>query len=218
MTIRPIFTSYHKALLRMNGTFTDLSGKTWTARGTAQIQNGVARFGGSSGLFDGNSDWIDTPDSADWAVGSGNMHLALWIRSKSNAGTQGLWGQIVDASNRLAFWQVATSGRGRFYSQTGGTVWLDFNMTHDVTINNWHLITIDKIGTTFYITLDGDFDNSVVDADVLPDIASIMRCGSYDGAANFFNGNMGPVEFMKGKGYTPVMNKRIYAWLTGRLM
>ena len=63
--------AYTKSLLHFDGTdasttFTDESGKTWTAHGNAQIDTAQSVFGGASGYFDGSGDYITTPDRADF--------------------------------------------------------------------------------------------------------------------------------------------------------
>ena len=80
--------SYTKALLHMNGadastTFTDTAlggAHIWTAHGNAQIDTAQSKFGGASGLFDGNGDYISTPDSSDFDFGSGNFTIDFWMR------------------------------------------------------------------------------------------------------------------------------------------
>lgn len=64
------------SLLRFEGadgstTFTDDTGKTWTANGDAQIDTSS---GYPEGLFDGN-DWIATPDHADFEFAAGEFTL-----------------------------------------------------------------------------------------------------------------------------------------------
>ena len=81
--------SYTKVLLHMNGTdasttFTDESGKTWTANGNAQIDTASYKFATGSGLFDGGGDYIDTPDNADFNFGSGDFTIDLQMRRNSS--------------------------------------------------------------------------------------------------------------------------------------
>lgn len=73
----PVDDVYTVALLHMNGadastTFTDESGKTWTANGNAQIDTAQSVFGGASGLFDGTGDFISSADSNDWQFDGGS--------------------------------------------------------------------------------------------------------------------------------------------------
>ena len=63
-----------KSLLHFDGannstTFTDETGKTWTAHGNAKISTAQYKFPTGSGLFDGTGDYIDTPDHADFNFG-----------------------------------------------------------------------------------------------------------------------------------------------------
>lgn len=68
-----------KVLLHFNGannstTFTDESGKAWTARGNAKISTAQSVFGGAAGLLDGTTDYIDSPDHADFNL----VGLSAW--------------------------------------------------------------------------------------------------------------------------------------------
>lgn len=79
----PYFSSV-SALLHMNGsnastTFTDVTGKSWTANGNAQISTAQSQWGGASGLFDGTGDYITTASHADFGMGTGDYTLELWV-------------------------------------------------------------------------------------------------------------------------------------------
>lgn len=74
-------------LLHFNGSdgstvFADDTGKTWTVTGNAQIDTAQARFGGASGLFDGNSDAISCTD-ASFSLGSTPFTIEFWVRAAS---------------------------------------------------------------------------------------------------------------------------------------
>ena len=71
-------------MLHMDGadastTFTDETGKTLTANGTAQIDTAQSVFGGASGLF--SSSYLSIPDSADWDFGTGDFTIDFRFRS-----------------------------------------------------------------------------------------------------------------------------------------
>jgi len=81
-------------LLHMDGsngstTFTDSSSNalTVTANGNAQISTAQSKFGGASGVFDGNNDWLSASD-ADLAFGTGNFTVECFVRwtGDTNAG------------------------------------------------------------------------------------------------------------------------------------
>lgn len=76
------------ALLHMDGTntsttFTDATGRIWTANGNAQISTAQSVFGGASGLFDGTGDYIRTANSSDFAPGTGDFTFGTRIRLTS---------------------------------------------------------------------------------------------------------------------------------------
>lgn len=84
-TVAGVDDTYTKVLLHMNGadastTFTDESGKAWTAAGGAQIDTAQFKFGEASGLFDGAGDYISTPNSADLDFGTGDWTIDCWVR------------------------------------------------------------------------------------------------------------------------------------------
>ena len=90
--------AFTKSLLHFDGadastTFTDESGKTFTARGNAQLDTAQQKFGTASGLFDGTGDYIDTPDHADWFLGTGDFTIDFWVRFSDVAVDQGFCAQ-----------------------------------------------------------------------------------------------------------------------------
>src|SRR6266487_3394688 len=76
--------SYTKSLLHFDGTnssttFTDESGKTWTANGNAKIDNSQAEFGGTSGNFDGVVSYLSTGSSSDFSF-TGDFTIDTWVK------------------------------------------------------------------------------------------------------------------------------------------
>ena len=83
------------SLLQFNGadgstTFTDETGKAWTAVGNAQIDTSL---GYNTGLFDGTGDYITSPDHADWSFGSGYWTVEAWLVQNATSGTDAVFGQ-----------------------------------------------------------------------------------------------------------------------------
>lgn len=83
------------ALLHFDGTdgsttFTDETGKTWTAANSARIETDFFKFGGASGWFENNpgsgsnnASRISTPDTAALRFGTGNWTIEGWFRPKA---------------------------------------------------------------------------------------------------------------------------------------
>lgn len=106
-----------KLILHMDGSdgsvaFTDSSptGRAVTAVGSSQIDTTQYKFGYSSGLFNGTTDYLTVPDSDDWAFGTAPFTIDYWVRFKAipvdvtgaAADSAGFWGQRVDATHYMA--------------------------------------------------------------------------------------------------------------------
>ncbi|MEG3618968.1 LamG-like jellyroll fold domain-containing protein [Magnetovibrio sp. PR-2] len=74
-------------LMHMDGfngstTYSDdsLNGHTCTAYGNAQIDTAQSKFGGASGLFDGNGDYVSVPDNVSLDLQSEAFNIEFWYR------------------------------------------------------------------------------------------------------------------------------------------
>lgn len=68
-------------------TFTDVTGRAWTAQNSARIETDYSKFGGASGWFENtpstgseNGSRISTPDHADLRFGTGDWTVDGWFR------------------------------------------------------------------------------------------------------------------------------------------
>lgn len=73
------------ALLHLDGTdtstfFPDITGKTWTAGGNAQVDTAFFQFPTGSALFNGSGDFISTPAHADFGFGTGDFTIEGFVR------------------------------------------------------------------------------------------------------------------------------------------
>jgi len=73
------YDSYVKALLHLNVDLTDLSGKIWTANGGAAVSATDPKFGAKCLYLDGTQ-YIDTPDHANWTMGSDPFTVDFWMK------------------------------------------------------------------------------------------------------------------------------------------
>lgn len=153
--------SYTKALLHMNGAdaspaFTDESGKTWTRAGNAQIDTAQYKFGGASGLFDGNGDAIYAPTSVDFYTGANNFTIDFWAKVNS-AGDNILFCNRSAAGTACQFYVYVSSGNIAVLGSAGTGSW-DVNFTTTgVNINDgsWHHVAYVRNGNLFSIYFDG---------------------------------------------------------------
>lgn len=112
--------TYTKSLLHFDGidgttVFTDSnaggSAHAWTAGGAAQLDTSTVKFGTASGQFTGANDYITTPDSADFTIGTGDLTIDLWFNCAAAGGTQvELAGQCDNlASAASTSWRIERS-------------------------------------------------------------------------------------------------------------
>lgn len=156
----PVDDAYTKALLHFDGadastTFTDESGKTWTARNHAQIDTAQSKFGGASGLFDGTDDYIDTPDHAEFTLGSGDFTFDLWFKINSLAHDYLMFGQADTSGNAKStcLFYISSDNKcnGGIYSGTTSY----FTTPSSAVDGNWHHYALVRYGNTLTQYVDG---------------------------------------------------------------
>jgi hypothetical protein len=177
--------------------FTDESGKTWTKYGTACISSVQKKYGSSSAFFDGNSDYADSPDHADWDLGTGDFTLEAWVYVASLSGYQMIW----DRYNGAAYnWQCGlNAGAPYFYIRNGtgdGSV-VNFNSSTLLTINTWTHIEFTRESGVIKAWVNGASAGSVA-ANYTLDSALPMIIGKQYNGSNYFNGYMDQMRFSKG--------------------
>lgn len=209
---------YVSSLLHMNGadastTFTDETGKTWTASGNAQIDTAQYKFGGASGLFDGTGDYVTTPDHADFDVGSGEFTLDMWFRLNAVGAYRYLFGQMnstPSAASRAVSLNVNSSNQLEGRVACGGSLYTASSATA-LSSGTWYHAALIREGNTLKIYLDGVVGGTTADLTGLTvnnssNVPTIGRPGDY--ASQYFNGWIDEVRYSKGiarwtTGFTP---------------
>jgi len=159
---------YTKLLLHMDGTdgsttFKDETGKTVTANGNAQIDTAQYKFGGASGLFDGNGDYLTVPDSADWYFGAGDFTIDVWARFASSGGTYNICARKDASSNQ---WALNCQSNNIFFQEyIGGSLKINMWVDYAFSTNTWYHIAFVRTGNIFKIFINGtqvgsDYNNS----------------------------------------------------------
>ena len=145
-----------KLLLHMDGVdngtvFIDSSQamRPITAVGDAKTTTSNKKFGTASATFDGTGDQITTPSNADFAFGTGDFTVEMWI-------------YIVSWDN-AALYQITTTGGFQFGREgtttkwgvaQGGVAWRVQSSTLPTT-GVWHHVAATRSGTTTRVFLDG---------------------------------------------------------------
>lgn len=206
----PVDDNYTVSLLHFNGadastTFTDESGKTWTASGNAQIDTAQSKFGGAAGLFDGATDFISSADSVDWYFAANPFTVDFWFRPASTTAFDTIIGQFVDANNVWKFDLGATANHPRFVVISGGVTKAEYSTTAAVTLTNgtWYHFALVRNGTSVYIFLDGVSQSltatTAISTNEVPNLAASLVVG-YDSinAGRDINGHLDELRISKG--------------------
>lgn len=171
-------------MLHFNGTdgsttFTDSStaAHTMTARGSAQLDTAQTAFGSASGLFGGTGDYVDTPDSTDWSLGSGNFTVDFRSR----------YSDVVSSNNTI----IAHTGVGAtdlawdvYGATVNGTIWQPTAKTATAAsinvINTWYHFAFVRNGNNITVYKDGVAGTSTdVTGSTVNNSAGLLYIGSF---------------------------------------
>lgn len=151
-------------------TFTDVAGKTITANGNAQIS--TAQYPPltgktSSAYFDGTGDYLSTPNSSDFDLGTGDFTLSVWYYSPTgatyNANVIGLiCAGRMETSASAGGWNLHVFDTSPNFSirlekdlTTGTTVVYQPNGTGTVSRDAWHCVECCRASGITYMFHDG---------------------------------------------------------------
>ena len=152
--------------MHMNGTngsttFTDERGIAWTPNGNSQITDITYEFGNGSGWFDGNGDYLSTPNSTAFNFGTANFTIEFWVNVNSIAGTND---HIISKTNnpRTRGWGLDCSGGNDsgwdFYMGNDSAGQMFFNAT--IPNKTWTHIAVERISGTLYVYVNGNLTAS----------------------------------------------------------
>lgn len=158
--------SYTKLLLHMDGsdastTFADVTGKTVTPNGDAQLDTAQKKFGISSALFDGTGDYLTLADSDDWYIGTGDFTVDFWVRFHNLAATEWLVGQTnTSPSDEHEFYiiknQHVSGDNLEFgYNSTPNGGYVVMQNSWEVVADTWYHLAFVISGNEGFIFING---------------------------------------------------------------
>lgn len=124
-------------------------------QGAAQLDDAQAKFGATSLLLDGNSDWAQYLDHDDWSFGAGDFTMECFARF------------AVTPANQMLLSKYSTSASSAEYFLLLGTdvtfLWYDPTSTlHNITaatpevgIGEWHHVAVDRASGHMRLYVDG---------------------------------------------------------------
>lgn len=205
--------SYTKLCLHCNGTdgsssFPDSSPSNhiMTAQDNFQVDTAQYKFGGASGLSDGTSDYVSTPDDPDWLLGTVDWTWDGWYRFNDVSTQQGLWQIYKDSDNFIGVYLAgAPNDVLNFIFKSGGTVKADYSLVWSPLTNTWYHIEVSRSGAGILIFTDGTkgspTENTAIGANSIPNFTGtfdIARCYQPSAGLRTLNGWVDEFRFSAG--------------------
>lgn len=197
-----------EALLHFEGadggtTFTDQSGKVWTATASATTSTAQMKFGSSSGLFDGTTGEIHTPHSADFNLVTGDFTIEAFVRPTTLGAVNYVIQKDGVSGSSFSQWAIGIgSGQPNFGWGTGNGVggFQSITATSTLLTGAWYHIAATRQGTTMRIFVDGVLENSLTQTQTMIDGGKQVMVGYAPGsaAAQHFAGNIDELRITKG--------------------
>lgn len=195
-------------------TFTDHSAtpKTITANGGAQISTASPKFGSGSGVFNGSTDYLSTPNDSAWVFGSSPFTVEAWIKT-STLPSGGDFGAVVARgaggvggySWSLSVADVAGAAKLQFLVSSNFDASLStiINSTSAVATGAWVHVAGVRDGNTLRLFVNGTQEATGTFTGAVFDSSTPLGVGAayYSTAAvwaNYFTGNIDEVRVTKG--------------------
>ena len=119
--------------------------------GNAQISTAQSKFGGGSMLFDGTDDYLVSPASVNYEVGTGNYTIEFWV----------YWNTVGNIA-MLFGWNGGATGSTFAYTYSDGRIAIGINGTNEIasssgqaTTGSWIHMAFVKNGSTTTIYKNG---------------------------------------------------------------
>jgi len=203
-------------LLHMDGangstTFLDSSvpAKTVTAFGNAQISTTDPRFGTGCGLFDGSSDRISVPHSADFDFGSGDLTIEFYIRPAVIGGDRNIIGKRVGTNFGPFSVVITPAGKVNARFSSNGTTWgIDIVGATTLSTTSYQHVAVTRSCTSFRLFVDGILDGSATMSGALVASTEAVWIGDNSLGTAGLNGRLDELRITKGvarytAGFTP---------------
>jgi hypothetical protein len=209
----PSFSSV-SLLLSMNGTnnsttFTDSSNNAFTPTvyGNAKISTAQSKFGGASGLFDGNGDYFTYSDNAAFQLGTGafTVEALIYVVSQANTYPTFLGSGVSSFTTGAVYFSAwgdnnpTPANRKKFGFGTfasGGIV----QSTTSLATGQWYHIAVTRTGTTVRLFINGTLEATATNSESINLSASglvVGACG-WSNTTDAFNGYVDDLRITKG--------------------
>jgi len=152
-------------LLHCNGsnnstTFVDEAGKTISRGGDAKLNKDIYKFGGSSLMLNGSTDYVTTPDSSDFDFGNGDFTIDFWcyFNAFNSTTATGIFSQRSSSTSNVALYCYIAQNADRkmyLYYTTNGNTTVGGGFNTVFTAGQWYHVAIVRNGTEIGMYVNG---------------------------------------------------------------
>lgn len=137
-------------------TIVDVTGKSWSATGNAQLDTAQKKFGTASLLTDGAGDYISTSSSTDFSLtASGDFTVEFWLYLTDKDNSDG--NAVVCVGNASGYWQFLVRSNQiqiNLRNATGGA-FSDLTASQTLANGQWHHYAWTRASGTNRLFYDG---------------------------------------------------------------
>lgn len=166
--------------------------KIITAFGNAQLDTADKEFGSASGLFDGNGDYLTTPDDPAWAYGSGDFTIDFWFKTTTTLNAQRFYNQNDGAGNLVNIGEFGAAGLVQFLAKVGGVDKADYRLVTGISANAWTHMAVVRNGTSFLWFVGGVSQTlttlTAIGSNSLADIAASLFIAASEVPDTYYTG------------------------------
>jgi len=180
-------------LLHMEGMDRSQNHANATFQGTAQVDTAVSKFGDGSLLLDGNSDYVEIPDSEAWNFGDDDWTIDAWIYFNNvTQNDQYVCSQSVDSQNYWGlYWDNSNQMRMQMDNNAGDGDEFFLGASFTPTINTWYHLAVVREGNDFTMYINGTSIGSTTDASsTFPSLAHTLEIGARTSSSKYFFGQI----------------------------
>lgn len=181
------------SLIRFNGanastTFTDDTGRVWTAQGNAQLSTTTPRTGSACGLFDGAGDAISSPASTGLTF-AGDFSLEVDVRIPgTKSGSSLIFINTTDAlsSGGMTLYIPSGTRQLRVFSYVSNADVLSSSI--NLTDNVYSRVEVSRQGSTLRMFVEGALAASATNTETFA--CTRLFIGTNENLASSFNGRL----------------------------
>lgn len=193
--------------------FTDSAGgKTVTVVGAAAHSTAQQKFGASSISLPGSDDALSLPAGADWAFGTGDFTVDIWVFPTADASVNAVTRTIIGNGSGAGQWELRAGHAGNNYFTFGSSSSYDLlQYASTFTKNAWtHLAVVRESGVLGLLVAGVVRDRTTTGVD-LSSTAKDLHIGDSAGypANPDFAGYVDEVRIIKGTAAWPLGGKSV---------